>query len=462
MGNISISQEGDKANHRRSQDLAWEKESYREGCEVARQRALKHLEEIEERLYQARPTSWKVIGWRERTLVTRFGELRIKRRLYRDEKGGYHFLLDQYLGWFPHQLATPDLQECLVEQATAVTFRPVSKTLEKMTAGVLSGRTIQRLVHKTAQLAIEKEKADWQALYERGEISPAGERQVPILFSEGDGVFINLQREEQKDYEVKQAIAYEGWKRLSGKQERYQTVNKRVYCQASEEIPFWEGAGLEWAKQWDLGYLKEIVIGGDGAKWIDSGIGEFAGSIRQLDGYHLARACGRGWQEGKAIYQAIRAGEVAEARRWVESLIPRDGQGVHKSRQYVERNLEKGRDWRTQSQREGRGLGVMESNEDKLVANRMKKRGLSWTIAGALRMNKAIQLAANGEVRLFCERKQPGETRQMRVLPIVSPPRSNGRQKWLEAGLPALVGPHASRPWVKRLRDMTYNLHLLN
>lgn len=144
-----------------------------------------------------------------------------------------------------------------------------------------------------------------------------------------------------------------------------------------------------------------MVIGGDGANWIDGGLEEFAVSIRQLDGFHLARACGRGWQEGKKIYQAIRAGETEAARQLMNNLIPREGTGESQARKYVERNVEKGIDWRNRIKVEGRGMGSMESNEDKLVANRMKKQGLSWTIKGALRMHKTIQLAANREIKPY-------------------------------------------------------------
>jgi Uncharacterised protein family (UPF0236) len=462
MGNSSITQNLGTEKEIKRQDPDWEKASQQEGHAFSRERAIQRLMAIEERLFQNHPPDWESKAFKERTLTTYFGDITIRRRLYQDDQGGYHYLLDEYLGWPAHQLATSRLQEDLVELATQIPFRQVSQTLEKFTAGALSASTIYRLLKKTAQAATKQEKADWQALYEKGVLPPGENKQVPILFSEGDGVFVHLQQEEPQHYEVKQAIAYEGWEKLPVQREDYRLVGKRVYCQADEEIPFWEGVGLEWARVWDLGYLKEIVIGGDGASWIDSGVGEFPGAIRQLDGFHLARACGRGWEEGKAIYQAIRAGEAEVAHGLVESLISKDGQGVHKARQYVERNLEKGRDWRTQSQMEGRGLGTMEANEDKLVANRMKKRGLSWTIKGALRMNKAIQLAANGETRLFCERPRPTEERETTIPSKVRKSRPDGHQKWLEASLPALSGPYASRPWVRKLRDMALNPHLLN
>ena len=99
----------------------------------------------------------------------------------------------------------------------------------------------------------------------------------------------------------------------------------------------------------------------------------------------------------------------------------------------------------------------MESNEDKLFANRMKKRGMSWTISGAQRMGKAIELAFNGDLRNWCGRKSP-ESRNFK------PSFELFDQKSLSdnASLPALEGPHASRPWVEGLRDLTKPNHLLN
>lgn len=456
MGNSSIAHRLHSEKEISSQDLDWERRSYQTGCNAARQDALRRLKEIDDKLFQKHPPSWEVKDLKKRTLLTQFGEITITRRLYEDKEGCYHFLLDEHLGLPPAQLATPSLQESLVELATQKPFRQVSRTLEKLTAGILSASTIYRLLQKTSHLAIEKEEEDWQALYERGELPPGGECQVPALYSEGDGVWIHLQREEQKHFEVKNAIAYEGWERLPQQTERYRLVNKRVYCHANEGIPFWEGANLEWSRKWDLSYLKKIVIGGDGANWIDAGIGEFPRAIRQLDGFHLARACGRGWQEGSAIYEAIRGGEIEEACSLMKSLIPREGKGTEKARRYVKRNLKKGKDWRTYGEAEGRGLGSMESNEDKLVANRMKKRGLSWKVEGALRMHKAIQLAANGGIKPFCMRLRPTERGE-----VISPPartqiHSDVHQRWLEATLPALAGPHPSRPWVQKLRNIAH------
>ncbi len=91
----------------------------------------------------------------------------------------------------------------------------------------------------------------------------------------------------------------------------------------------------------------------------------------------------------------------------------------------------------------------------------MAKRGLSWKKSGALRMAEVLQLRANGEIRPYCERRSPVE-RGVSVGRKHHFSNFNGQQTWLEAGLPALVGPHASRSWVKKLRHMTNLNYRLN
>lgn len=142
MGNISITQELETAKEINQGDIDWEKECYQIGCETARKEALKRLKAIEERLFENYPSTWHVEGSRKRTMVTRFGEITITRRLYKDEKGVSHFLLDEYLRWQPGQLATPNLQECIVDLCAQETFRPSNQTLANLTAGVLSTTTL--------------------------------------------------------------------------------------------------------------------------------------------------------------------------------------------------------------------------------------------------------------------------------------------------------------------------------
>lgn len=152
-----------------------------------------------------------------------------------------------------------------------------------------------------------------------------------------------------------------------------------------------------------------MVVGGDGANWIAEGARLFGSALFQLDGFHLARACGRGFgkEMGQALYEAIRSGQLDKAHQLLAQAQPAITQAQDKSRRYVSANIVSGKDWRKQTTQVpfgARGLGTMESNGDKLVANRMKKRGMSWTIRGVQRMVKLLQLSANGELASVCKR----------------------------------------------------------
>ncbi len=450
------------------QDCKWEEECYQQGCEFARSQAIQRLKALEEHLYNQRPATWRVKGLRERSLMTRFGEVRVKRRLYRDEQGNYHFLLDEYLGWDKTQLTTPSLKEAVVELASQVPLRSVSATLDKLTAGVVAPATVHRLVTRVAQKVLEAEERAWQACFEAGQRPPGGPKVTPVLYMEADGVWVHLQREKEAYYELKSAVAYEGWERLPQKQERYQVVSKRLYCHGHEGLPFWEQASLEFEGKWDLSRVGLVVIGGDGASWIDEGLGYFPRAVRQRDGFHLARWCrwAVGWKHGQAIYQALRQGRPLEAQQLLSIAPAAGGSKAKQAHRVVAGQMEAGVDWRWQVGQvaEGaRGLGTMESQQDKTLVRRMKKRGMSWTIKGAQRMAKVIQLVANGELSSWCWGRPargpaPGKWQVERRA------QSSGacQGQWLQAGMPALRGPHAGRPWVQALHSLAYPSYPLN
>jgi len=440
----------------------WEEDCYKLGCAVAQNTAKTMLKDIDDEILENRPKDMKSQCFSERTITVRFGEITIQRRLYRDKQGEYHFLLDEYFNWHQYKKATPSLRKALVRLATQDSFESVSKTMGDMLAGVLSDTTIHRILQEISQTAIESEKHEWNLWFNEGKILKGGDRKIPILYTEADGLCVHLQREKdedgnrQKHYELKSAISYEGWERLSSNEERYRLVNKKVYCHSDNSIPFWEGLSLLWDRHWDLSHLKKIVIGGDDANWINKGE-ETPYSVRQMDGYHLSRSCRRGWKNGEEIYSAIREGRI---RQTLGKTIAREGKQSEKERNHVLKNLDRGIDWRIKvdiSQEMGLlgGLGCMESNEDKLYSNRMDKKGMSWRIKGAERMGKAIQLVSNGELEDFCGRKcsQDRFTVDNLSFDLFSYPPEYEHS----CSMPAFGSSHSTRPYVRVIRDLTKN-----
>ena len=295
-------------------DINWEEESYQQGFAFAREQARLRLEALDAELLRGKPKGWTVLGFRERTMVTNFGEEVIRRRLYRDPDGQSRFALDEHFGWESHQQASPSLTESIVTlsaqmppyQVRGRLFGKTATTVSALTADVLSTSTVYRLLRAVGQSAIDDERSRWEACFERGEDVCEGEQRVDVLYTEADGVWVHLQREERTHYEVKSGIA-----------------------------------------------------------------------------------------------------------------------------------------------------------------NRMKKRGMSWTIRGAHRMAKVVQLVHNGELAEFC-RNQTRRRRSARHR-LEQPSRQGSEvvsktrvSDWAAASVPALSGPHCSRPWTNSLRNLVQPTHLLN
>jgi hypothetical protein len=447
----------------------WEEKVFGRVCAQGRGEAVAYLEGLEEALFGQRPAGWAVVGFRTRTLVTRFGEVRFRRRLYRDESGKYRFLLDEYLRLKAHQAATPEMQAICTSMSSEMSFRKAADMIARCLAGVLSPSSCWRLLQRTGKAAASAEAAAVEAVFERGEpLAQAGEREVERLYIEADGVYVRLQRQPQSHLELRSAIAYEGWERLTGTREAYRLRGKRVYCHAGQPLPFWEGASLAWTRRWDVSRVREVIIGGDGAGWIRAGAEEFPAAIWHLDNFHLARACGRayGAQVGQELYGALRAGQTAEVEEWLQHAPLREGKQAQRDSRWVKKIAQQrwGLDWRVRLavDTEGeRGLGCIEGNQAHLLAVRMKGKGRSWSPAGAHHMAKVRELLANQEMEGWCYRPTHFEKLARRHTGKPRPRRSNPGH-WLQATLPALHGSAQNAPWVQRLRQKIHPPYLPN
>src|SRR5262249_14183791 len=100
----------------------------------------------------------------------------------------------------------------------------------------------------------------------------------------------------------------------------YRLRGKQVYCHAfnhtgPQALPFWDGVSLAASRTYDLGQVPLVAVGGDGANWIDGAAGVFHRTVRQRDGFHLARDAARGWgpAAGARLSAALRTGDQPNA-----------------------------------------------------------------------------------------------------------------------------------------------------
>jgi hypothetical protein len=442
----------------------WEELIFGYACNLARSIAKDLLERMDKELMRSREKGLEVEGLKEHWITTLFGDIKIRRRLYRDGQGNYRFLLDEALGLRKGSQASPKVEELATFLASYLPFEKCERLLRALLPQGLSHTTIHRLVGRVVDPYLEKEEREIAELFEDGVIPKTEGRVVPHLMVEADGASIALQREEEKRTEVKVGIAYEGWQRVG--KDRYRLKEKISYTGIMDGDRFWEGFSLTLAKRYDLSQVGQVVVGSDGADWAKEGADLFGG-IFQLDRFHLLRALRRGLRDELAteVYQACVTGDVARAdnllRQAQEGARGESAKQIAQVRGYLLNNSPGLRDYRLEVGSDGlRGLGAIEGNVDKLVANRMKKRGMSWTKRGGNRMARLVNLREMGQLHLWINRRAKGDKAQglpasVKVMAEKEKCNNGDGGAWLKAELPALYSPQASRPWAQVLRAIT-------
>ena len=406
----------------------------------------------------------EIVGFREKWVISLFGDVKLRRRLYQDKEGNYHFLLDERIGLDKGSYVSPMMKKLAVQSSTDYTFREVERNLKAVFPWAISHTTVHNLSGKVADSYIDEEEKEIKALYEDGVIPESEGKVVPYLFMEADGVNISLQREKEKKAEIKGGIAYEGWEKIGNK--RYKLKEKLVYGGIMDGKRFWEGFSLTLAKKYDLSRIDKVIVGGDGASWVKEGA-EFFGGLYELDRFHLKKALYQGLGNEPLvaeIYQACVRGDVANVERLLikaQQEADKEGlKGIMKLRGYLMDNYYGLRDYRLELSGEGlRGLGAVEGNVDKLFADRMKKRGMSWTKEGADRMAKLITLSHSGklDIRKKISTDKPKLTpHKVSHTPEKVEYEAEDGGTWIQAGMPVLYGSHSDRPWVQILRALAH------
>ncbi|MEW5706628.1 MAG: ISLre2 family transposase [Actinomycetota bacterium] len=429
-----------------------EKEVFEFACKMAGNIFSQALQLIDEALLKQKDKDLCVVGFREKTIEMLFGRLTIKRRLYRDSNGSYRFLLDEALGLNKSQRISPTLAEAATVLVTHMPFRKVSEVIGLLLPTHLSHMMIYNHFEKVAEVLDEQDERRANNLFENGVIEHPGTKVSEKLFVEADGLFVHLQRENKRKAELKLGVSYEGL--ASTGSGRHKTVGKIAVAGMLSSKDFWQRFSERLCRSYDVGEIRAVYIGGDGASWIKGGCDLFKHATFTLDRFHLNREIMRSLPaalHAKAIDLASQAdmeGLDTLFSQATANASESQAKRIKKARAYIFANKDG-----LKKELPERALGTMEGQIDKTLAHRFKKRGMSWTLSGAHRMAHMLCLRENGE--LF-ERLQnchiPADFPAQVSPKSISLPEDPG--KWLRASLPALTGPHGSRPWVATLRGI--------
>lgn len=416
------------------------------------------LAQADKKLGGERDPLLKAVGFRSRTLITCFGEITIRRRLYRHQKTNEsHFLLDEALKLPPRKRSTERITNLMLELGTEMPFRRAARTLGLLLPGV-HAMTIWANVQQAGKRALKEQKEQRQALFQDG-VAAQGSELTEELSIEADGVIIPLQRSSKRHQEIKLMVGYEGKDKKT-----HALLNRHSVATIANGNEAWEIASAAFANKWDLSRVKEIRIGGDGAQWVKLGLGLFPGASYHLDPFHIRKRLTEALGQSPKLHQAVSQGLRELDQAAVTTSLERAAKAAKGSQRTRIRQLKSYllSNWDGIAQLpEEQRLGAIEGQVRHTIARRMKRIGARWSPHGAEGMSCLLAAKANRNLTSYAMETDVSETKVLRAavgaraIDIPEGLRQDP-QSWLRANCPALVGPHAGRTWVKALREMCW------
>ncbi|MGB9867864.1 MAG: ISLre2 family transposase [Bacillota bacterium] len=366
------------------------------------------------------------------------------RRGYRQrgrKRGKCVYLLDELLGIKEGERFCPLIQEIGVELAVETSFRVAAKFMEEYLGVPVSAETVHEWVQAAGE-AREKELAEEERrVFEFGEV-PEGSKEASFVVIEANGVRVRAQRAKEKAVELKLGVMHEGWKSESAAGGREKLVGKQCWAGHMSEERFWERGSYILPKTYRQ--FGEVVVNGDGEEWIKGASEYIEGAKVYLDRFHRNRAINQalGFDprlREKALEEAS-AGNFEGLMRLIAEAKLKAPSGVHLERVrdlegYQRRNRDGLKGWHCGQN----GLDPIESQVSHVLARRMKRRGMSWSQAGA--HNRVV-----GEVRAIQVAEADGGQGGTGEEGVIEPLAKEDPASWLKASMPILHSYKCSYP----------------
>jgi hypothetical protein len=404
-------------------------------------------------------------GKRSKYLLTLLGNITYSKHLYRDREGQYRCLLDETLGLKPNQRMSTRYQKITgLFSFLAGSYRNAQRFLEYCYGDCPSFECIRQQVQlQGTQIQQQEEYAFDQNLDKALKLNPTPVQSDPI-YLEIDGTMIHLQKQKKKKAELKLAIIHKGKEKRypAGTSDAKKLKDKLAYAGLGPADEFMAQVSLLAQEKYQVYNHNLILVGADGATWIKEGAKDyFPNSIYQLCPFHLKRKLIQHLSYNRKtksqVSSLLAEGNIPEALLLLEeekdqnpkrkdelnelmTYITNNAEGINA----VDRLKEKGLPVDT--------MGAIEGNIDKILVNRFKKRGMSWSPSGALNLVKVGQLIINDDWDDFWPTEEEVLLKQIKPKEKYHFPKEDKYDQ--SYSLPVLVGPHQDRNWVKQLKEL--------
>lgn len=408
------------------------------GCEITRIL----LETYDQELAATRNSKqYRDKGKRSTCIKTVYGSVEYQRRVYKtsleDGKTAYVYLLDKAMQMDKIGLISTNLAEKLAMTVTESPYRVTADIVSSTCGQSISAGGVWNVMQRLGErISKEEEHAVKQMNADQSE----GQKEIPVLFEEMDGVWLNMQDEHHKKIkkqEMKVFTMYEGWDAEKEKQNRSTLVEKTMLAGMEKSIEFHEKREACIRKKYNADEIRQRILNGDGGGWIKEPYDPDV--IFQLDRYHVYKEILRKISDKKAqteIRRLFDEEKVPEMLEYievyatsVESLDEKDT----KSKKALElyKYLSNNRDGLLPYDKQGKEIpkpqtgivyktmGVQENQNCTVITLRMKNRRMRWSVKGANNLAKALYRKENKELIETIERYTDGLIFTMQMQEIV-------------------------------------------
>jgi len=407
----------------------------------------------------------KNTGKREKYFLTRFGDILYSRTRYKDRQGKSHYLLDEALSIVQNQRISLSRAriECFLSGFSS--YREVVEGIRLLTSGPRCHEAIRQSVLKEGKLIIENQEKKLRQI----ENLDYPDKEAPdTAYLEVDATYISLQhrgKKKKEKMEVKAGVGY------TGKEARYSTGKskrlKEKFTFVGTGKDFMRNLSLLAEERLSLSKVKKVIFGGDGDSWITSGIKDYFSSATYiLCLYHLYKrfkeSLSRRKEEQKVIKDLLLSNQIDKGLSVIDQLIRnpydlKEKDKLVKLYTYISRNRQGITNQFILKDKGIERAGAIESNINKVIASRFKKRGMSWSKPGVLALLKIKETIINGEWDKWWETERERNIKVSKYKPLLSAShfkKETESSPIVEVTIPALRGPDQGKPWVGVLRKL--------
>lgn len=450
--------------------------------EIGRNALIGVMNEIDAKLKSNRNRGeLKNKGTRKKYLITRLGDIQYKRTLYKEKlTSKIRYLLEEHLGLQKNQRMSLSRTKMETYLASVFPYREVERALCYLTGHRKSHESIRQEIIREGKKIINHQKKDLRKIKD---ISYQPEVSAPeVSYIEADATYIKLQKNKKgtkrgnkKSLEVKLGIGYTGKEKryAKGDEKNKKLKNKFMYAEIGPSKQFMENLSYIAEKRMFLSNVPEVYLGGDGAKWIKTGKEDYFYQAKYvLCSFHLTRnvreALRYRKESQKNILEELRSGEIKKALENLKKIIEnsrdeKEKEDVEKLYKYISENKTGIKNSSELSKRvnveEDKSTGAIESNIDKFISHRFKKRGMSWSEDGAASLIKLKESIVNKEWDEWwnqrVEETKPECESYPRYVKVKRKSEENTTPYIKEFNIPALQGGGQTKPWIEVLRELS-------